>query len=87
MTAKTPLLGPVKDRVKTDIWIGKRIRELADLYSETLDVPRNVVFSMALALWASIMSPILKKGGKRKTLILQMQKEVNRIFDELKKQA
>ena len=91
MTSKkkptSSILGPLNKRVKTDIWVDKQIRQYVENFAELLGVRRNVIFTMAVAQFAVAHAPLLKNTTKRKAVITAMQKELNRICEEMKKQV
>ena len=85
--SKKPLLGSLKDRVKTDVYLTRDIRDITDSYAVLLGVPRNAVVTLALAHFALRFSPILSPTQKRGLIIKKVEDELGRLLEEIKKQS
>lgn len=84
---KDAVLGPVADRVKTDMRLpyalAMRVKELADL----VGVPMNAFYTLAAAKLCAELGVYVQSGKKRAQLLRELRDLFQRVFSEAEKAA
>jgi len=84
---KDAVLGPMAERVKTDMRLpyalSVRVKELADL----VGVPMNAFYAMAAAKMCAELSDFVQSGKKRTQLLRELDNLFQRIISEAEKAA
>ncbi len=75
--------GPLDERVKTDIRISERVLRVVSEQSQTLGIPKNALFAMAVCLLSVRLVPMLRGAKKRSTMLTKIEG----LFQETLKEA
>jgi len=73
-------LGPVKDRVKTDIRLPKALVKHVDAVCEILGVPKNAFFVLAAGKLVVELSPLLSTKAKRSVIVRDVEALFQRVL-------
>ena len=71
-------------RHRTDLRVSGLIRGVAEEYADALGVPLNVIFTMGVAHLAVTMGPLVARGGKRRKMVADMEREFLRLCKEMR---
>lgn len=82
-----PVLGPHKDRVKTDVWLSPLVVDAIRDWREALGVPGNAVVTLALLHFTVAHSAFMGNTPKRRALVRTMRTEFLRICEEVEKRG
>ena len=77
----------LSERVKTDMRLPRVLIQHVEEMAELVGLPKNAFFTVAAAKLAAELSKQYAPGKKRKTMLQDLEKEVQRIFREAKKAA
>ena len=75
--------GPLDERVKTDIRISEQVLRVVSEQSQTLGIPKNALFAMAVCLLSVRLIPMLKDTKKRSAMLAKIEG----LFQETMKEA
>lgn len=77
------LLGPVEERVKTDLRLPRELVAGVDVLTELLGIPRNAFYALATARLVIELSSLLEDVKKRRVML----EEVGQLFQKTLKAA
>lgn len=78
-------MGDLSDRVKTDMRLPRVVVQHVEAMAESVGLTKNGFFTVAAAMMAAGMSRDYALGRKRRTMLLQLEKEVQKVFNDAKK--
>ena len=79
--------GPLDERVKTDIRISERVLRVVSEQSQTLGIPKNALFAMAVCLLSVRLVPMLAGVKKRATMLSRIEVLFQETLKEARKAA
>jgi hypothetical protein len=80
---KEAILGPMKDRARTEVRLPFKLMKRVDDIVEKLGVPKNAVIAMAVASYCVSLSPVLWVGKTR----LKIISDIDKLFQSIVKAA
>jgi len=80
-------LGPIKDRIKTDVRLPVKLSQRMDEVCALLGVNRNSFLTLAAARLCVDLSRMDPSAKKRRSLLREVRKLFNDIVDEVEKQS
>ena len=81
MNPKEAVLGPMSDRVKTDVRLPRALWQRIEDLSDALGIPKNAWISAACAALAVQLAPVLAPGKKREKILEEAKEIFQRIID------
>lgn len=76
---KESVLGPMQDRVKTDVRLPKKLAKHIEKTCEALGIQKNAFFVLAAGKLLTELGPILMPGKKRGAAV----KDVDELFQKV----
>lgn len=77
-------IGPLEDRVKTDVRLSKSVLKQVELLAYKIGVPKNTFFVLGISLLASQLLPLLASDKKRKDLLRDVEKLFQKTMKDIK---
>lgn len=78
-------MGDLSDRVKTDMRLPRAVVQHVEEMAESVGLTKNGFFTVAASMLAAKLSRDYVQGRKRRTMLLQLEKEVQKTFKDAKK--
>lgn len=78
------VLGPLADRIKTDIRVPENLSEFVDKIAHDLGVPKNAFYVLGAALLLDKLAHVEGKG-RRKALLAELDEQLEGIRAEMKR--
>lgn len=80
-------MSDLTDRVKTDLRLPRKLVDHVAAVAQQVGLPKNAFFAVAAAKLASEFSTRYVEGKKRKTLLKELRRDVDKAFDAAMEKA
>jgi phosphopantothenoylcysteine synthetase/decarboxylase len=76
----------LSERVKTDMRLPRVLIQHVEEMAELVGLPKNAFFTVAAAMMATFLSRQYAPGKRRKKMLDDLEKEVQKVFREARKE-